>query len=155
MHFFAFLKYKLILEELEVAHQACACMLVISVLSDSLWPYALSPPGSSVRGILQARILECIAMPSSRGSAGPRDQTRVSCGSCIAGSFFTAEPLGTHWAKMGYNQMMMLEEGHGYQTIGAEVSLILHKKKTKKAMSFMIKLNNKIFQINYYFTGIF
>ena len=56
---------------------------------------------------------------------------------------------------MGYNQMMMLEEGHGYQTIGAEVSLILHKKKTKKAMSFMIKLNNKIFQINYYFTGIF
>ena len=52
---------------------------------------------------------------------------------------------------MGYNQMMMLEEGHGYQTIGAEVSLILHKKKTKKAMSFMIKLNNKIFQINYYF----
>ena len=30
-------------------------------------------------------------------------------------------------------------------------SLILHKKRTKKAMNFMIKLNNKIFQINYYF----
>ena len=56
---------------------------------------------------------------------------------------------------MGYNQMMMLEEGHGYQTIVAEVSLILHKKKTKKAMSFMIKLNNKIFKLIIIFTGIF
>ena len=33
------------------------------------------PPGSSVRGILQTGILECIAMPSSRGSSLPRDQT--------------------------------------------------------------------------------
>ena len=37
-----------------------------------------SPPGFSVRGILQARILEWVAMPSSRGSSQPRDQTRVS-----------------------------------------------------------------------------
>ena len=42
--------------------------------------------GSSVCGILQARILEWVAMPSSRGSSWPRDQTRVSC---IAGGFFT------------------------------------------------------------------
>ena len=35
-------------------------------------------PGSSVRGILQARILEWVAMPSSRGSSWPRDQTYVS-----------------------------------------------------------------------------
>ena len=34
-----------------------------------------SPPGSSVHGILQARILEWAVMPSSRGSSGPRDQT--------------------------------------------------------------------------------
>ena len=34
-----------------------------------------SPPGSSVHGILQARILEWVAMPSSRGSSQPRDQT--------------------------------------------------------------------------------
>ena len=32
-----------------------------------------SPPVSSVRGILQARILEWVAMPSSRGSSQPRD----------------------------------------------------------------------------------
>ena len=37
-----------------------------------------SPPGSPVHGILQARILEWVAMPSSRGSCWPRDRTRVS-----------------------------------------------------------------------------
>ena len=41
------------------------------------------PPGSSVHGILQARILEWVAMPSSRGSSQPRGQTCVSCFSCI------------------------------------------------------------------------
>ena len=35
-------------------------------------------PGSSVHGILQARILEWVAMPFSRGSSQPRDQTQVS-----------------------------------------------------------------------------
>ena len=35
--------------------------------------------GSSVHGILQARILEWVAMPSSRGSSQPRDQISVSC----------------------------------------------------------------------------
>ena len=42
-------------------------------------PKECSPPGSSVRGILQARILEWVAMPSSRGSSRPRDRTRISC----------------------------------------------------------------------------
>ena len=37
-----------------------------------------SPPGSFVQGILQARILEWVAMPSSRGSPQPRDQTQLS-----------------------------------------------------------------------------
>ena len=45
-----------------------------------------SPPDSSVHGILQARILEWVAIPFSRGSSQPRDQTWVSC---IAGRFFT------------------------------------------------------------------
>ena len=42
-----------------------------------------SLPGSSVHGILQARILEWVAMPSSRGSSQPRDWTHVSYISCI------------------------------------------------------------------------
>ena len=40
-------------------------------------------PGFSVHGILQARILEWVAMPSSRGSSQPRDQTGVSYTTCI------------------------------------------------------------------------
>ena len=48
-------------------------------------PLDCSLPRSSVHGILQTRILECIAMPSSRGSSHPRRRTQVSC---IAGGFF-------------------------------------------------------------------
>ena len=47
-------------------------------------PMGYSPPSSSVHGILQARILEWVVMPSSRGSSQPRGQTRVSWNSCIA-----------------------------------------------------------------------
>ena len=54
-------------------------------------PVDCSPPDSSVHGILQARILEWVAMPSPRGSSRSRHQTR---GPCIAGRFFTDEPPG-------------------------------------------------------------
>ena len=57
-------------------------------------PMDCRPPGSSVPGILQARILECVAVPSSRESSRPRDPTCISCVSCIVVRFFTAEPLG-------------------------------------------------------------
>ena len=49
-------------------------------------PMDYSLPGSSVHGILQARILEWVAIPFSRGSFKPMDQTQVSC---TAGRFFT------------------------------------------------------------------
>ena len=59
-------------------------------------PVDCNPPGSSVRGILQARILEQLAMPFSRGSSQPRDWTLVSH---IAVIFFMVwdlrETLGT------------------------------------------------------------
>ena len=45
-----------------------------------------SPPGFSLHGILQARMLEWVAMPFSRWSFQPRDQTQVTC---TAGRFFT------------------------------------------------------------------
>ena len=48
----------------------CVCVSC-SVMSDSLQP--CSPPGSSVHGILQARILEWVASSFSRGSSQPRD----------------------------------------------------------------------------------
>jgi len=49
-------------------------------------PLDCSPPGSSVHGILQARILEWVAIPFSRGSSCSRNQIWVSC---IVGRFFT------------------------------------------------------------------
>ena len=55
-------------------------VLACWVVFDSLWPYEQTcSPGSSVHGIFQARILEWVAISSSRGSSRPRDQTRVSC----------------------------------------------------------------------------
>ena len=45
------------------------------------------PMDYTVHGIFQARILECIAFPFSRGSSQPRDWTQVSC---MAGGFFTS-----------------------------------------------------------------
>ena len=67
----------------------CALLLLIScsVASHSfLDPVDCSPPGSSVHGMSQARILEWVAIPFSRGSSWPRDQTHFSW---IAGRFFT------------------------------------------------------------------
>ena len=52
-------------------------------------PKDCSPPGSSVHGIVQARILEWFAIPFSRGSSWPRDQTWVFYN---AGIFLTTEP---------------------------------------------------------------
>ena len=55
-----------------------------------------SPPGSSVHGISQARTLEWIATPSSRGSSRLRDQTRVSCVSCIGRQILYHRTTGEH-----------------------------------------------------------
>ena len=67
------------------------CSVTQSCLT--LWdPMDCSPPGSSVHGILQAGILEWVAISSSRGSSQPRDQIHVSCISCIG------RQLLYHWA---------------------------------------------------------
>ena len=58
-------------------------------------PMDCSHPGSSVHGILQARILEWVAMPFSRGSSQPRDQTHVSHVSCIC------RWVLYHWHQLG------------------------------------------------------
>ena len=56
------------------------------VVSDSLQPH-----GYTVHGILQARMLEWVAVPFSRGSSQPRNRTEVSC---IAGGFFSSWATG-------------------------------------------------------------
>ena len=61
----------------------------------TLWTAAHQAPLSM--GILQARILEWVAMPSSRGSSQPRGQTQVSYVSCISGGFFTTGTTCEAW----------------------------------------------------------
>ena len=110
-----------------------------------------SMPGSSVRGILQARILEWVAMPFSKGSSWPRDWTHVSC---IAGRFFTVWGPGEapvivqvnsigFW-RMGYDSKMH----HGLITffpplcfhplwiIHSSLSLLYVRYTSTKALSF-------------------
>ena len=67
--------------------------VLIQSCPDLCDPKDCSPPGSSVYGILLARILEWVAMPSSRGSSWLRDWTQVSCVSCIAGRFLPLAPI--------------------------------------------------------------
>ena len=64
----------------------CVCVLVAQLCPTLCDPTDCSPPGFSVHGILQARILEWIAIPFSRRTSQPRNQTLVSC---MAGRFFT------------------------------------------------------------------
>ena len=69
----------------------CCCCLVAKSYLTLCNAMDCNPPGSSVHGILQARILEWVAIPFSRGSSWPRDWTQVSW---VAGEFFTPEPTG-------------------------------------------------------------
>ena len=62
------------------ATPSCCCCLVTQLCSALCDPMDCSSPGSSVRGILQARILEWVAISSSRESSRPRDWTWVSPG---------------------------------------------------------------------------
>ena len=57
----------------------CVCAKLLQSCLTLCDPVDSSPPDSSVHGILQARILEWVAISFSRGSSQPRDRTRVSC----------------------------------------------------------------------------
>ena len=68
----------------------CLCVFRMNVFAQSCPtlcdPMDCSPPGSSVYGIFQARVLEWVAISFSRGSSQPRDRTQVPC---TAGRRFT------------------------------------------------------------------
>ena len=78
-------------QEKKTERQRYRDMLVAQSYLTLCNPMDYSPPGSSVHGILQARILEWVAIHSSSGSSQPMDQTWVSS---ITGGFFAAEPPG-------------------------------------------------------------
>ena len=95
-----FLTHSVFRNQLTLCMHAKSLQLCLTLCN----PMDCSPPGSSVHGILQARILECVAMPFSRGSSLTRGQTHVSC---FAGRFFTNEPSG----KPFYDQYCVLKVG--------------------------------------------
>ena len=61
---------------------ACVCVCAFSCVQLFVTPWTVARP-ASVHEILQAGILEHIAVSSSRGSSWPRDRTCISCTSCI------------------------------------------------------------------------
>ena len=110
---------------------ACVCVcarrgarLVAQLCQTVCNPMDCRPPGSSVHGILQARILEWVAMPSSRGSSQPRNRRclvwmweldceeswawknlMLSCGSGCVSTFFTM-------VKLGFREVVPLAQGY-------------------------------------------
>ena len=67
-----------------------ACTIA-SIVYDSLWPYELQPTWLLCPRDCPAKMLEGVAISSSRGSSWPRDRTHVSC---VVGGFFTTKPVG-------------------------------------------------------------
>ena len=75
----------------------CVCVCVFVYAQSCLilcHPVECSPPGSSLHGSFQARILGWFATSSSMGSSRPKDWTGISCISCFAGGSFTAKLMG-------------------------------------------------------------
>ena len=71
-------------EQPHVDRSVCVCVCSVAQSCPTLCdPMDCCPPGSSVHEISQARILEWVAMPSSRGSSRSRDRTHLCCISCI------------------------------------------------------------------------
>ena len=62
-----------------VVQGSCCCCLVAKLCLTLCHLMDCSPPCSSVHRIFQARVLEWVAIPFSRGSSQPKDQSRISC----------------------------------------------------------------------------
>ena len=79
----------------------------------------------TVHGILQARILEWVAISFSRGSSQPRDRTQVSH---IAGRFFTSWATGQHWRVKTKSPALYktLHESKGKLLVANIVSILPH-----------------------------
>ena len=88
-------------------------------------PMDCSPAGSSVHGILLARILEWVVMPSSRGSSQPRDQTRVYH---IAGGFFT---IWTTRAYIHIQNVLAIILPQSWCSISIIISYVVIKRKLR------------------------
>ena len=95
----------------------CVCVLVTQLCPTLCDPTDSSPPDSSLHGTLQARILEWVAIPFSRGSSQSRDWTQVSC---IADRFFTVWLTGEALKQMKqrYFSLILIFWEAGFSEMG-------------------------------------
>ena len=96
--------------------QGCSCYSVTKLCPALFDPMDCSPPGSSVHGTPQARILDWVSISFSRGSSQPRNWTHITC---TAGRFFTTEPPGKPIL-------------HGWCIINRTLSLLLSYSQSRK-----------------------
>ena len=96
----------------------CICAKSLQSCPSLCDPMDASPPGSSVHGILQARILQWVAMSSSRGSSHPRDQTCISYFSpALAGRFFITRAT---WEAHSIWRNLIFVREHSWNPLGEE-----------------------------------
>ena len=99
------------MQEFGFPRDSCPTVLFVAVIYSlsHVWTFCssmeYSPPGSSVHGISQARILEWVAISFFKGSSWPRDRTRVSC---LTNWLFTTEPPGK---AVPVSEQILLEAG--------------------------------------------
>ena len=105
-----------------------------------------SPPGFSVHGVFQARILDWIARPSSRGSSWPRDRTQVSC---IAGGLFTIWAAWEAWwtCRPGANNHF-LEDYSEDEITGENALCLAHRAEPAQAPSSPLAAPSSMLKIN-------
>ena len=87
-------------------------------------PMDCSPPGSSVHEILQAKILEWVAISSSRGSSYPRNRTWVSCVSCTEGGFVTCWAIREDPGKQLYSNKKFKKNFKGITSLSIDSALL-------------------------------
>ena len=85
-----------------------------------------SPPGSSVHGIFQARILEWVAIPSSRGSSQPMAELESLVSPALAGGFFTTSatweaPYLPPWPDKNYPVTLLSQRKSKNPTVFSQV----------------------------------
>ena len=112
--------------------------LVAKLCCTLLWPMDCSRPGSSILGILQARILEWVAISFSRGSSWPRDWTHIFC--IDRSILYHWAPRKVHWEGMLANRQCVVKTA-------ASVSEVLLRPQFKdyRAVVFMqqrLRINN-------------
>ena len=119
------------------------CVHVCSVCPGVCNPLDCSPPGPSVHGIIQARILECVAISSSRGSSWPRD------GTCVPSISFIGRWILYQWTtweawlfSAGFFIILLLTEES--RIIGAVGSYVLRHRGLSLRIWTMFELKSNI-----------